>query len=163
MKISMQYVSFQYFQFAVSCIPPVSQNNSVVSSQRARFRSSSTANSYVLPTSCTWPSGQHADRSLSGEYMFIQSLILMIVIQEAHQSFYFNKKIVRKYIFNYKSADNQVILTRPVTFDSLFGIMFYNVIRYWSPGLRGCSNLRLVLYYRNNSTFCVILDERGVV
>lgn len=120
-------------------------------------------NSSVLPTSCTWPSGQHADRSLSGEYMFIQSLILMIVIQEAHQSFYFNKKIVRKYIFNYKSADNQVILTHPVTFDSLFGIMFYNVIRYWSPGLRGCSNLRLVLYYRNNSTFCVILDERGVV
>lgn len=120
-------------------------------------------NSSDLPTSCTWPSGQHADRSLSGEYMFIQSLILMIVIQEAHLSFYFNKKIVRKYIFNYKSADNQVILTHPVTFDSPFGIMFYIVIRYWSPGLRGCSNLRLVLYYRNNSTFCVILDERGVV
>lgn len=88
--------------------------------------------------------------------MCIQSLILMIVI-------YFNKKIVRKYIFCYESADEQVILTHPVTFDSLFGIMFYNVIRYWSPALRGCSNLRLVLYYRNNSTFCVILDERGVV
>lgn len=43
MKISMQYVSFQYFQFVVSCIPPVSQNNSVVSSRRARFRSSSRA------------------------------------------------------------------------------------------------------------------------
>lgn len=48
MKISMQYVSFQYFQFAVSCIPPVSQNNSVVSSRRARFRSSSRAKFFCL-------------------------------------------------------------------------------------------------------------------
>lgn len=88
--------------------------------------------------------------------MCIQSLILMIVI-------YFNKKLSENIYIFYESADEQVILTHPVTFDSLFGIMFYNVIRYWSPGLRGCSNLRLVLYYRNNSTFCVILDERGVV
>lgn len=48
MKISMQYVSFQYFQSAVSCIPPVSQNNSVVSSRRARFRSSSRAKFFCL-------------------------------------------------------------------------------------------------------------------
>lgn len=48
MKISMQYISFQYFQFAVSCIPPVSQNNSVVSSRRARFRSSSRAKFFCL-------------------------------------------------------------------------------------------------------------------